>query len=184
VPAASVATTAVAATGSDERWRYRVADGKATGNADNFDAWMKAQGVHVATGQPATVASSASAPSTPSRAAVVAAASAPVVTLAVADDKPVVKVEPVVDEAKPSMAEAALGNILLQVASFASRENANRALAQLASAGIVGASISDIAAGGRTMWRLRVNARDHASASELASRIAGLGFGQPQIVTR
>jgi rare lipoprotein A len=184
VPAASVATTAVAATDSGERWRYRVADGKATGNADNFDAWMKAQGVHVATGQPATVASSASAPSTPSRAAVVAAASAPVVTLAVADDKPVVKVEPVVDEAKPSMAEAALGNILLQVASFASRENANRALAQLASAGIVGASISDIAAGGRTMWRLRVNARDHASASELASRIAGLGFGQPQIVTR
>ncbi|MFT4247403.1 MAG: SPOR domain-containing protein [Pseudomonas sp.] len=82
------------------------------------------------------------------------------------------------------MAESALGSILLQVASFASRENANRALAQLASAGIVGASISDIASGGRTLWRLRVNARDHANASELASRIAGLGFGRPQIVTR
>ncbi|MFA4759818.1 SPOR domain-containing protein, partial [Xanthomonas perforans] len=82
----------------------------------------------------------------------------------------------------PSVAEAALGDILLQVASFASRENANRALSQLASAGIAGASVSDIVSGGRTLWRLRVNARDHANASEIAQRIAGLGFGRPQIV--
>jgi len=75
-----------------------------------------------------------------------------------------------------------LGTVLLQVASFASRENAARALSQLNAAGIVGASISDIAAGGRTLWRLRVPASDHASAAELAGRIAGLGFGSPQIV--
>lgn len=72
--------------------------------------------------------------------------------------------------------------VLLQVASFASRENATRALGQLSSAGIVGASISDIVSGGRTLWRLRVPATDPASASELAGRIAGLGFGSPQIV--
>ncbi|WP_256050545.1 SPOR domain-containing protein, partial [Xanthomonas translucens] len=72
--------------------------------------------------------------------------------------------------------------ILLQVASFANRENANRALSQLASAGIVGASVSDIVSGGRTLWRLRVAAEDHGRATELASRIAGLGFGRPQIV--
>ncbi|MFL9584226.1 septal ring lytic transglycosylase RlpA family protein [Stenotrophomonas sp. AB1(2024)] len=75
-----------------------------------------------------------------------------------------------------------VGNVLLQVASFASRENATKALGQLSSAGIVGASISDIVSGGRTLWRLRVPAADHASASELAGRIAGLGFGSPQIV--
>jgi len=75
-----------------------------------------------------------------------------------------------------------VGNVLLQVASFASRENATKALGQLSSAGIVGASISDIVSGGRTLWRLRVPAADHASASELAGRIVGLGFGSPQIV--
>ncbi|WP_313348637.1 septal ring lytic transglycosylase RlpA family protein [Stenotrophomonas sp.] len=75
-----------------------------------------------------------------------------------------------------------VGNVLLQVASFASRDNATRALGQLSSAGIVGASISDIVSGGRTLWRLRVPAADHASASELAGRIVGLGFGSPQIV--
>ena len=38
------------------------------------------------------------------------------------------------------------------------------------------------AAGGRTLFRLRVPATDHASAAELAGRIAGLGLGSPQIV--
>ena len=45
-----------------------------------------------------------------------------------------------------------------------------------------GASVSDIVSGGRTLWRLRVAANDHGSATELASRIASLGFGRPQIV--
>jgi rare lipoprotein A len=83
--------------------------------------------------------------------------------------------------APPSLQQQ-VGNVFLQVASFASRDNATRALGQLSSAGIVGASISDIVSGGRTLWRLRVPAADHASASELAGRIAGLGFGAPQIV--
>jgi rare lipoprotein A len=82
----------------------------------------------------------------------------------------------------PASLSQQVGNVFLQVASFASRDNATRALGQLSSAGIVGASISDIVSGGRTLWRLRVPAADHASASELAGRIAGLGFGAPQIV--
>ncbi|WP_269792218.1 septal ring lytic transglycosylase RlpA family protein [Stenotrophomonas sp. Iso1] len=79
-------------------------------------------------------------------------------------------------------ATRALGAILLQVASFSSRDNAARAMGQLSSAGIVGASLSDIVSGGRTLWRLRVPASDQATAAELAGRIAGLGFGSPQIV--
>lgn len=79
-------------------------------------------------------------------------------------------------------ATRALGAILLQVASFSSRDNAARAMGQLSSAGIVGATVSDIVSGGRTLWRLRVPASDQATAAELAGRIAGLGFGSPQIV--
>lgn len=170
-PAATpaVATAGAAVNTAGERWRYRVADSRQPGNADNFDAWMKTQGVRVATGKPAAVAPRPAS-----------AALAAVKTADRASARP-----PVADAAPakaPSAAETALGNILLQVASFASRENANRALSQLASAGIAGASVSDIVSGGRTLWRLRVNARDHANASEIAQRIAGLGFGNPQIV--
>ncbi|MEB2181171.1 septal ring lytic transglycosylase RlpA family protein [Xanthomonas campestris pv. campestris] len=166
--------TAAAPVPMGERWRYRVADSRQPGNADNFDAWMKSQGVRVATGKPITA--------TPRLAA--AAAVATTVAVARTPDAPPAPrpAAPVVVAKPPTAAEAALGDILLQVASFASRENANRALSQLASAGIAGASVSDIVSGGRTLWRLRVNARDHANASEIAQRIAGLGFGRPQIV--
>jgi rare lipoprotein A len=84
--------------------------------------------------------------------------------------------------AAPSLSQQVVGAVMVQVASFSSRDNANRAMGQLSAAGIVGATISDIAAGGRTLFRLRVPASDHASAAELAGRIAGLGLGSPQIV--
>ncbi|MEA0761145.1 septal ring lytic transglycosylase RlpA family protein [Xanthomonas campestris pv. campestris] len=166
--------TAAAPVPMGERWRYRVADSRQPGNADNFDAWMKSQGVRVATGKPTAA--------TPRPAA--AAAVATTVAVDRTPDAPPAPrpAAPVIVAKPPTAAEAALGDILLQVASFASRENANRALSQLASAGIAGASVSDIVSGGRTLWRLRVNARDHANASEIAQRIAGLGFGRPQIV--
>lgn len=159
-----------------EAWRYRVADSARPGSADNFDRWMREKQVRVATGKPATpppaaarrgastaVAAAASPvpdPARPATAATAASAAAPT----------------------PTLSQQVLGNVLLQVASFASRDNATRAQGRLAAAGIAGATISDIAAGGRTLWRLRVPANDHASASELAGRIAGLGFGSPQIV--
>ncbi|PKV13198.1 septal ring lytic transglycosylase RlpA family protein [Xanthomonas prunicola] len=173
---APTASTAVIPAG--ERWRYRVADSRQPGNADNFDAWMKAQGVRVATGKPTAAVPRPTSPAP-------AVAATPVAVAAVKPSETTasrpLKAEPAPAKAS-SVAEAALGDILLQVASFASRENANRALSQLASAGIAGASVSDIVSGGRTLWRLRVNARDHANASEIAQRIAGLGFGRPQIV--
>lgn len=175
-PSAASASAAAAALPEGERWRYRVqADADTAANADHFDDWMKSRGVRVATGKPAKIdATVAATPAPPRRAtttAVAAAAPAPAApavsaTRAAADN---------------AAARGPLG-ILLQVASFASRENANRALSQLASAGIVGASISDIVSGGRTLWRLRVAAEDSGRATELASRIAGLGFGHPQIV--
>lgn len=177
--AAAAAAAATPVTAAGERWRYRVADSRQPGNADNFDTWMKTQGVRVATGKPAAAVQRPAGVATAPVAAPVAVAAVKAADVAA---RPL-KSEPVPVPAKaPSVAEAALGDILLQVASFASRENANRALSQLASAGIAGASVSDIVSGGRTLWRLRVNARDHANASEISQRIAGLGFGRPQIV--
>ncbi len=89
---------------------------------------------------------------------------------------------PVAATPAPDAAARALGAILLQVASFSSRDNAARALGQLSAAGIAGATLSDVVSGGRTLWRLRVPADDVAKAAELAGRITGLGFGRPQIV--
>ena len=43
-------------------------------------------------------------------------------------------------------------------------------------------SCSDVNANGQTIWRLRVGPLQAAQAPELAARIAGLGFGQPQRV--
>jgi len=182
-PAAAVATVARAtALGKEsEPWRYRVADASQPGNADNFDAWMKAKGVRVATGKPAAVvARSEDAPAAGAPTAGVGVATVVPAAVGMAVARKVAEEAP--QPRAPTHAQAALGSILLQVASFASRENADRALTQLSTAGIPGASISDIVSGGRTLWRLRVNAPDHASASELAARIAGLGFGRPQVV--
>jgi len=70
------------------------------------------------------------------------------------------------------------------VASYSSRDNAERALARLTAAGIEGTRLSDVESNGRTFWRLRVGVPDMQTASELAGRIAGLGLGQPQVVRR
>lgn len=182
-PTATSAAATAAALPEGERWRYRVqADADTAANADHFDDWMKSRGVRVATGKPAKLdtpaKAGASVAAAPPRRATATAAPAPSVAAAVTPAPAALAPRAVADNAG---ARGPLG-ILLQVASFASRENANRALSQLASAGIAGASVSDIVSGGRTLWRLRVAAEDHGRAAELASRIAGLGFGRPQIV--
>lgn len=161
----AAATVGDAPSDPSQPWRYHVApqlDKKPT--ADEFDAWMDSRGVRVAAGKPAAVENrSASVPP----AAVKTARAAP----------------PAAVVMRPASApEPSRDDVQLQVASFASRENADRALARLSAAGIARASLSDVASNGRTMWRLRVQASDPASATELAGRIAGLGFGQPQVV--
>jgi rare lipoprotein A len=143
-------------------------------SAEHFDTWMKDNGVRMATGRPATTSAASTAPEPVSVQALepsVASATSAAVARPVA-----------VAAVKSDPAARALGSILLQVASFSSRDNAARALGQLSSAGIAGASLSDIVSGGRTLWRLRVPASDHDSAAELAGRIASLGFGKPQLV--
>jgi rare lipoprotein A len=180
---ASAAGASVAVAGGstpDQPWRYHVTpDVQRKPGPDQFEAWMKARGVHVATGKPATpVAREAAAGSAPAtgKAATVAATAPRQQTLAL-DNK----------AAQAALTGAAVGatgpaSVLLQVASFSSRANADRALAQLAAAGIDGASLSDTSSNGRTLWRLRVAAADAAAAQALSSRISGLGFGAPKTV--
>ena len=75
-----------------------------------------------------------------------------------------------------------LPGIILQVASFSTRENADRALAMLAGAGIANSRLVDADSNGQRVWRLRVGPLDPAAAAELGARLQGLGFGQPQPV--
>ncbi|WP_313206548.1 septal ring lytic transglycosylase RlpA family protein [Stenotrophomonas sp.] len=143
-----------------------------------------------ARGQPATTQAASSAlPEVavsslpPSAAPVRSAATAPVAVAAATPraGTPPVRSTPAATPS-PTLSQQVVGAVMVQVASFSSRDNATRAMGQLNAAGIVGATISDIVAGGRTLFRLRVPASDHASAAELAGRIAGLGLGSPQIV--
>ncbi|MGJ7904843.1 SPOR domain-containing protein, partial [Lysobacter sp. 1R34A] len=74
-------------------------------------------------------------------------------------------------------------DVTLQVASFSARSNADRALTMLRGAGIGAARLLDgNASNGQKVWRLRVGPLQASAAPELAARIVGLGFGQPQRV--
>ncbi|SDQ33241.1 rare lipoprotein A [Pseudoxanthomonas sp. CF385] len=123
-----------------------------TATAQGFEQWMQANGVRVATGKPGGAAA------------------------------PAVSSTPVPAPAAPVATVVAPSPLQLQVASFSSRDNADRALARLAAAGIADARLTDVPGNGGTLWRLRVGAPDAATAEALAGRIAGLGFGRPQLV--
>ncbi len=132
-------------------------DGRTMG-ADEFDAWMRARQIRVATGKPTLVA--ASAMQAPVVAAPVGVAAAP-----------------------PAMAVAttpAAEGITLQVASFSNQRNAEQALSLLRGAAIAQAQLQDADINGRKVWRLRIGPVSEAATPELAARIVGLGFGQPQ----
>ncbi len=70
----------------------------------------------------------------------------------------------------------------LQVASFASVDNARRALGLLQQAGVPGARLLDATVDGRRIWRLRVGPLAESATTPLMTQIVGLGFGQPAVV--
>jgi len=136
-------------------------DGKAM-TAAEFDAWMKSRQVRIATGRPGKPFPAASQAPT-------------------SDTPPAARMPPQPAPSGESPANAG-GHVVLQVASFAARANADRALAILRGAGIATAALTDGDANGQKVWRLRVGPLAFDAASELATRIAGLGFGTPQRV--
>ena len=157
-----------------DKWRFDMKqDGKPM-TADEFDAWMKARQVRVATGK-ATAAGTAT---TPTQVRSEAAAPAPAIqprpaAVAATPEPP----RPVTPPASP-----ASDAVVLQVASFAARGNAERALAMLEGAGIRDARLLDAVAAGQKVWRLRVGPVASDRVAELSATVAGLGFGRPNIV--
>lgn len=132
-------------------------DGR-TMSADEFDAWMRARQIRVATGKPMPVA--AGAMQAPDVAAPAAVAATPVATAAAST--------------------LAAEGITLQVASFSNQRNAEQALSLLRGAAIAQAQLQGADVNGRKVWRLRIGPVSEAATPELAARIVGLGFGQPQ----
>ena len=153
-------------------------------SADEFDAWMRARRVRVATGKPGkpdpqpqqlpaqTPPAITSAPLSATAAHNVAASRSNAMVTPQPADRPM----PV------SASVLQSDGVQLQVASFASPDNAERALTMLRNAGVAGAQLQDATVGGKRVWRLRVGPLAESAVSALASRIAGLGFGQPAVV--
>ena len=139
-------------------------DGRTMGAAE-FDAWMRSRRIRVATGKPAPV--------------LVAATQVPAAAVASAPSAPGPSAAP----ATPASAVEASGDqVTLQVASFGNQRNAERALSMLQGAAIARAQLLDVDVNGKKVWRLRIGPVSESATPELAARIVGLGFGQPQRV--
>ena len=152
LPAPAPVKTAI-----DGGYRFDMHQNGKVMSADEFDAWMASRRVRVATGKPGKPGPS------PAR-----------------DAEPVV---PAAAGAAPSPATTAVADgVTLQVASFADQQNAEKALALLRGASIGRAQLFDADVNGRRIWRLRIGPIAAASTPELAARVVGLGFGQPQRV--
>lgn len=205
-PAAVAATAASASAaksaGGARDYRFDMMQNGKSMTADEFDAWMKSRQVRVATGKgvqleppkPLTRAEKralAKQQKEQARALAAAEKAAPA-TVVAAGAAAAALPAPAAAPPPPSPAKAAAavaaaaprdGDVTLQVASFSARSNADRALSMLRGAGIDEARLLDgNAANGQKVWRLRVGPLQAAAAPELAARIVGLGFGQPQRV--
>lgn len=171
--AGPVAPAAQAKPVADAGYRFDMQqDGKVM-TADEFDAWMQSRRVRVATGKPGK----------PDPLPVVAAAGMPAAApAAVAPAPPSPVNAAALVAAGTALPAAAADDVTLQVASFANQQNAEHALSMLQGAAIAHARLLDADLNGRRIWRLRIGPVAATYAPELAARIVGLGFGQPQRV--
>ncbi|MEN1972300.1 septal ring lytic transglycosylase RlpA family protein [Luteimonas sp. MJ204] len=180
---APVAAPVAAPHSADGDWRFDMRqDGRAM-TADEFDAWMKSRRARVATGRPGKpdpYGSAAAGAAVAASSAVDAGAG----TVVPAAGAPVKLAPAAVGANDPSspLPTTSVAGVLLQVAAFGSRDNAERALALLRGAGIGGARLHDGTAAGKPVWRLRVGPVAPAGVAELGARVASLGFGAPHPV--
>ena len=174
-PPSSMPIPTAQATTANAGQRFDMRQDGRTMTADEFDRWMRARRMRVATGKPETPALATAAPSA------AAPANSPPGVPPVASE--IAATPPANTGLAPAPAPVLAGAaVTFQVASFAARANADRALAMLTGAGIGAARLLDADANGHKVWRLRVGPVDPAVAQELIARIQGLGFGQPQRV--
>ena len=158
-------------------WRFDMRqDGKPM-TADEFDRWMKERRVRVATGKPGAPEKGIGAASPAGAAPVAATPTPPAPRVDTAASTPRAAAP-----TAPATASAQGEAVVLQVASFAAKANAERALAMLEDAGIRDARLLDANAAGQKVWRLRVGPVPSARVAELSATVAGLGFGRPNVV--
>lgn len=191
-PAASQASRAVPAPSSAANGnRFYMQQGGRNMTAGEFDAWMGARGIRVATGRPeparSTPAATESRPAAPPTVASVALASVPAAAVQPGPAAHAATTQasgPVTGATSPAtpLPESGGAAVVLQVASFSNEENARQALSVLQHAAVTQARLLVAEVGGRQVWRLRVGPVEPESVSELASRIEGLGMGRPQRV--
>jgi len=174
-------TPAAAKPASDLDWRFDMRqDGKAM-TANEFDAWMKSRRARVATGKAGkpdpygSAAATAAVPALPpkTRASLPVPAAETMAAAREADTSTTPVPPPPVATGK---------GVTLQVAAFGARTNAERALTMLRGAGVSDARLLDGMSAGKQVWRVRVGPVENAKVAELSARVAGLGFGQPQVV--
>ncbi|GAB2510391.1 septal ring lytic transglycosylase RlpA family protein [Lysobacter humi (ex Lee et al. 2017)] len=174
-PAAPMPTAVPLPTPAANGHRFDMQQGGRTSTAGEFDAWMGQRGVRIATGRPAPVMA-------PSVASVDAPAPAAPQSVRAAPATAPAPVFVPVQAPAPIAAPGATGGIVLQLASFASRDNADRALATLRQAGIAEARLHDALSNGQPVWRLRVGPLTAEAEPALVARLAGLGFAAPRRV--
>jgi rare lipoprotein A len=127
-------------------------------SADEFERWMQAQGIRFA-GKP-----DADKPDQAIGAL------------------PVTAVLPVASPSSTQVARADTGDVLLQLASFTARDNAERARDTLQAGGIDALRIDEASVNGQPVWRLRIGPVPASRVQELSARAADLGFVSAQIV--
>ncbi|NOT87555.1 MAG: septal ring lytic transglycosylase RlpA family protein [Lysobacter sp.] len=125
-------------------------------SADEFERWMQTQGIRFAAGKPGEAKPIDARPDTPSMAASLPS-------------------QPVADAQQGD-------GVLLQLASFATRDNAERARDTLQAGGLEALRIDEASVNGQPVWRLRIGPVPASRAQELSARAADLGFGSAQIV--
>jgi len=165
----SAVPLAPAASAVNTEYRFDMKQNGKAMSADEFDAWLKARRIRIATGKPGR-------PDAPVE-------TVPAVTPPPVTSQPVVATRSAASApVAPLSAPVNAAGATLQVASFASETNAEHALAVLQGAGIGGARVIDARVNGRRVWRLRVGPLADADIPQASSRIAGLGFGEPNRV--
>jgi rare lipoprotein A len=177
-PVAAAPIKPAEAEGNNKQYRFDMRQDGRVMQTEEFDAWMKSRRVRLATGKPGIP--------DPLPAPVQVAAATPLQVepaTQLAALRPPSPITAAALVAATAPANASLGDsVVLQVASFSNAQNAQHALALLQGAAIGNAQLLDADVNGKKIWRLRVGPVAAATAPELAARVVGLGFGQPQRV--
>ena len=130
-------------------------------SADEFERWMQAQGIRFAGKPDAGKQAIGAAPVEAVLPAAVSPASTQVARAGTSDKT---------------------GDVLLQLASFTARDNAERARDTLQAGGVDALRIDEASVNGQPVWRLRIGPVPASRVQELSARAADLGFVSAQVV--